>query len=107
MGRLAKEDRGLPLRQAPAKFCPRQLSRTPTPTNPDAFNAKRYMGVGPLFGYMLTCPACGFIEMHEHTRVGFVEVDERATATTRPAKCLACYRVISVAGGVVLAVLPT
>lgn len=96
--RLPKEDRGVPLRQAPSKFCPRKLTI-------EGFNSKRYMSTGPLFGYMLACPACGFIELHTHEKIGFIEADEMLTATERPARCLYCNRVISVAGGVILAVL--
>lgn len=97
-GRRPNEDRGVPLRQAPAKFCPRKLMI-------DGPNVKRYMShPAALFGYMLACPACGFIEMHTHEKVGFIEADGVLTATAHPARCLYCARTISIAGGVILAV---
>ncbi len=105
MGKLPTEDRALPFRPAPSKFCPRKLACTPTKDNPEGYNAKRYMSAGPLFGYIIACPACGFQEMHEHRAAGYVEVDECATMTEKPVRCLNCSRVISIAGGVVLAVL--
>ncbi len=105
--KLPREDRGLPVRQAPSKFCPRQLALAPTQLNPSGYNVKRYMSEGPLFGYIMVCPACGFHEMHETRTAGFIEVGGTLTATEKPIRCMVCSRVISVASGVISAVLHT
>ncbi len=105
-GKLANEDRALPLVLAPSKFCPRQLTPHATKMNPEACNAKRYMGVGkPLFGYMIACPACSFVEMHEDRKAGFVEVEGRLVGASSPLTCLHCRRTLSIAGGVIAAMM--
>ncbi len=99
--RLPNEDRSIPLIVAPSMFCPRKLRNDGvTPS------VKRYMSKGPLFGFMVCCPACGFIELHQHDHVRFVEEDGALVSVEKPMRCLACNRVISIAGGVVLAISP-
>jgi hypothetical protein len=77
------EDKALPLEQVPSRFCPRRLKPG---------QVKRYMTVGPLVGYMVACPACGFIEMHMHEVAGFVEEEGKLVATTKPVGCMLCGR---------------
>lgn len=81
---------------APIKFCPRNLK-------PGGPNSKRYMATGPLVAYVLACPSCGFIEMHQHSDAQFEEQDGVLVAARKPLRCMSCRRVISIAGGIVLA----
>lgn len=81
------EDASLLLTVAPLKYCPRRLQKG---------MVKRYMSKGPLAGYMIGCPSCGFIELHHHDKVGFVEVDGQLVRTERTARCMFCSRKISI-----------
>jgi hypothetical protein len=94
--RLPTQDRAVPVVMAPSKFCPRKL----TPHGP---NAKRYLSDGPLVGYMLACPACGFVEMHMHERSSFTEQAGKLIAAAYPLRCMTCQRVISVLDGSIVA----
>lgn len=78
--------------------CPRKLAPG---------EAKRYMHVGPLVGYYVGCPACGFVESHTdlHGEHGFTEEDGVLVAAARGWKCMLCERSVTVLGGVVTAVL--
>jgi hypothetical protein len=84
------------------RYCPRKLKRG---------EVKRYMTRGPLFGYMIGCPSCGFIELHQHDKAGFVDEptgDEaspfRLLSAAHPVRCMFCTRTISIAGGIIMAV---
>lgn len=69
---------------------------------------KRVSGrVGPLVGYFLACPFCGFSASYLHEKHGYIE-GEPAPGTkwprpllgmTKPAKCFSCQGVISVENG--------
>ncbi len=99
MSRPKAEDRSVPVVVAPAKFCPRKL-------RPEGPNVKRYMSKGPLAGYMIACPACGFTELHMDEKVHFrfrqePEATEfsnegRLTGITCPPRCMYCARVITI-----------
>lgn len=89
------EDAALPIEVAPSRFCPRKLKKG---------MVKRYMSTGPLVGYMVACPSCGFIEMHLTEAAGYVEVDGKLDHTTKPIGCMLCKRTISIAGGTIMAV---
>lgn len=89
------EDRTLPLEVVPARTCPRKL----TPGQ-----VKRYMSTGPLLAYMIACPSCGFIEMHMQEHASFVEEEGKLVRSEKPFRCMVCLRVISIAGGSILAV---
>lgn len=96
MSSIRGEDAALPFEVMPSRFCPRKLKKG---------QIKRYMSVGPLVGYMVACPACGFIEMHMKADAGYVEGDGGTLLhTTKPVKCMLCKRTISIAGGVIAAV---
>lgn len=88
---MTKEDRELPLNQVPARFCPRKLKHG---------QCKRYMTVGPLIAYVLACPACGFIEMHQHDQARFVEENGKLVSASHAVSCMACRRTIVIEGGV-------
>lgn len=83
------------LEQVPAKFCPRRLKPG---------MCKRYMSTGPLYGYMLACPCCGFVELHADKAAGFIEENERLSATKQPVSCMNCRATISVTNGAVVGV---
>lgn len=89
-----REGGSAPLEQVPSRFCPRRLKRG---------QVKRYMSKGPLFGYMIACPGCGFIELHQDKDAGYVELEEQLVASTKPVGCMNCKSTISIAGGVVVA----
>lgn len=86
----------------PMKFCPRKLGKGAV---------KRYMTKGPLAGYYIGCPSCGFQEMHFHVKAVFEEVatgedtrPHRLVAAKNPLHCMYCGRTISIAGGIIMAV---
>lgn len=86
----------MPIVQVDSRFCPRKLGPG---------QVKRYMSKGPLFGYMVGCPGCGFRELHLHEQACFVEVEPNVLfASTKPVRCMACGCSLSFAGGVALAV---
>lgn len=94
----------MPVVTMPSRSCPRKLQKG---------ECKRYMSKGPLFGYMISCPACGFIELHQHEKACFI--DEATDDPDRPWRligaekhmhCMLCTRVISIAGGIIMAVKP-
>ncbi len=78
--------------QAPAVFCPRKLA-------PKGPNVKRYMSTGPLAGYIIACPSCGFREMHMNERLGFVEEDGKLVSASGRARCMVCGLFIRVHDG--------
>lgn len=90
------EDATLPVVYAPVRFCTRKLKPG---------QVKRFMFVGPLFGYMAGCPSCGFIEMHQHEVAQFVETDG-AIVGHRPITCMLCHRQLTIALGLFSAVTP-
>jgi len=86
---------------APVRFCTRKLK----PLGPQL---KRYMSEGPLFGYVICCPACSFIEMHQHEQCGFVEEPgeghlKRLVSIEKPPSCMLCKRTLNVVAGVLSA----
>lgn len=95
-------DASMPVEHMPSRFCARKIPRG---------GAKRYMSQGPLFGYMLGCPGCGFIELHQHEVAHFVEEPGAEPGapprlvSADPVLCMLCRRTITVAGGVITAVL--
>ena len=88
------------LTHAPFRKCPRDLARG---------EVKRVMQRGPLVGYYVGCPACGFVASYLHDACGFLE--ERSAPTTvltlvgveRPPACLKCGLRLRVEGGEVVA----
>lgn len=71
---------------------------------------KRVMQRGPLVGYFIACPACGFSASYLHDEVTYVE--ELAPAGTWPHKlvgiekppvCFKCHAYLCVEGGVLVA----
>jgi hypothetical protein len=64
------------------------------------------MTKGPLAGYMIACPSCGFTELHMHEKVRFtfrheagpIEEEPRSVliGMEKPPKCLYCTRTIYV-----------
>lgn len=81
-----------------SRSCPRKLKPG---------QVKRYMSKGPLFGYMIACPSCGFIEMHEHKKAQFIEQPDPENpdrpiflvGTTNALRCMLCNRDIAAADG--------
>ncbi len=91
----------MPLAVVLGPFCPRKL-------RPEGPNAKRYMAHPlALYGYMLACPTCGFIEMHTHEAAGFVELDGQLEATSSPVRCMLCMRSITIRDRIVSAATAT
>lgn len=90
--RIERADRSLPVEVVPRKFCPRKLVPG---------QVKRYLFEGPLAGYMVACPGCGFSEMHIHEQVGFVEEDGKPIRTEGPRVhvCLLCRREVRFVDG--------
>lgn len=91
-------DAALAIEHVPQRFCPRRLKPG---------QVKRYFYEGPLVGYMISCPSCGFIEMHLHKDADFTEAageaPARLTGSSRPQTCMNCRRIISIAGSVIMA----
>lgn len=87
MSRRPTEDATLLCEIAPLKSCPRRLR---------AGQVKRYLSKGPLVGYMVACPSCGFIELHLKERAGFVEEEGVLVCTTSAVGCMLCGRSIRV-----------
>lgn len=98
MSTRPREDASLPVVVAPSKFCPRKLKPG---------MVKRYMHTGPLVGYMVACPSCGFISLHLHEHGHFVDrVDVNdpvpvVLISMAPVACMLCHRFIEVRDGVV------
>lgn len=67
---------------------------------------KRVVQRGPLIGYFMACPACGFSASYLDSECGFieraVEVDGvqymRAVGVQRPPVCFHCRRLITING---------
>lgn len=90
--RTPGQDKVIPMIIAPSKFCPRKLTNDGVSPS-----VKRYMSKGPLLGYMISCPGCGFVEMHMNEKVGYVESSDGVLRTTmKPVTCLVCQRTIKV-----------
>ena len=83
MSTRPREEKSVAIVQAPSVFCPRKLA-------PKGPNVKRYMSTGPLAGYIIACPSCGFREMHMHERLGFVEEDGKLVSAASRARCMVC-----------------
>lgn len=72
---------------------------------------KRVMQRGPLVGYYIACPACGFAQSYLDDEVHYVEqpveidglVYMHATGMRDPGVCLSCNRRIVIADGFVSA----
>lgn len=93
----------VPLTAASAQTCSRKLVRG---------QVKRVMQRGPLIGYFLCCPACGFSASYLHESeafeggVGFVEepadpllFPKTIVRFERPPRCMSCQRLLVVEGG--------
>lgn len=93
--KLAREDRTLPMQVLPVRFCPRKIPPG---------GVKRYMHSGPLFGFILGCPACGFIEQHEHAQCDFEEAGGQLVGAGKPPRCMACRRWLVISPGTLAAV---
>lgn len=89
-----RENVGLPLEQVAAKFCPRKLKKG---------QVKRYMSKGPLYGYMIACPGCGFIELHATRDASFVEEDERVVSSMGAISCQSCKAALTIGVGQIVA----
>ncbi len=97
------EDKALPIVCAPPRACSRKLKPG---------EVKRYMSVGPLVAYVISCPGCGFIENWpdlEGER-GFVEEEGgkpgRLLAAKKPYECMLCHRKVTLDAGVITATAP-
>lgn len=91
------EDRALPVVMAHRGACPRRLP---------SGHVKRYPAEGALLGYYIACPGCGHHSVHVDNEGSFTEVEGALVSCTEPLTCTICDRVLSIAGGVILAVLP-
>lgn len=72
---------------------------------------KRVMQRGPLIGYFLACPACGFVGSYVDDAVGYVEKPDKSVTlrvgdpqrellgTNHPPTCFRCRRLLRVADG--------
>ncbi len=91
-----------PLTVAAHKTCSRTLGRG---------EVKRVSGRGPLVGYFLACPACGFVASYLHDACGFTEVPPAPgtewprvlSGIGKPPPCYSCRSLISVEGGALVA----
>lgn len=82
------------LTAASFRTCSRELAKG---------QVKRCMQRGPLVGYYIACPGCGFIATYLHEDVGYVETPtdpltypKKLIKIERPPKCYSCKRSISV-----------
>jgi hypothetical protein len=73
-----------------------------------AGEVKRVMQSGPLIGYFLACPACGFACAYLDEACGYVEDPPKTVVTravrklvaiTHPPTCFRCKRTLHVEGG--------
>lgn len=91
---------GVPLTAASYQKCSRTLARG---------EVKRVMQRGPLVGYYIGCPACGFVGCHLDDECGFVEATgiggrPMVVAIQRPPRCYRCQRVLVVESDRLLAI---
>jgi hypothetical protein len=95
---LRGKDGAAPITMAAERQCARRMPRG---------MAKRYPFTGQLIGYVICCPGCGNSGTHVlEDASGFKEVDGKLDACSKPLICAICDRVLSIAGGVIMAVLP-
>lgn len=68
---------------------------------------KRVLQRGPLIGYFIACPACGFVASYLHDECDFAEAKvggrEILTRIQRNPRCYSCRRVLDVESGRLLA----
>jgi hypothetical protein len=71
---------------------------------------KRVSGRGPLVGYFLACPACGFVASYLHDAAGFEEEPappgvwpRRLVGIQTPPPCFQCGSLIGVEAGALVA----
>lgn len=88
------EDRDLPIKQVikcSRKLVPGEVRRTLTK--------------GPLVGYTMACPGCGFIETQQdlHDEIGFIEQDGVLVGAREPYRCTLCRRTITLRNGTISA----
>jgi hypothetical protein len=53
----------------------------------------------PLVGYMVACPSCGFVALHFHEHVEFIERDSVLVESTNAIVCTLCAREVRIADG--------
>ncbi len=95
----------VPIQVAHTQKCARKLARG---------EVKRVMGRGPLVGYYIACPACGFSAAYLEDTLPpghscrFVETGADAPFTlvgiTNPPPCYSCHRILRVVDGQLQAV---
>lgn len=92
--RAKPEDRALPVAQVVK--CSRRL----TPGE-----VRRTLTNGPLVGYHLACPSCGFIALQQdlHDEVGFEERDGHLVGMREAYRCVLCHRTVTIADGIISA----
>lgn len=74
-----------------ATLCPRKLK---------AGQIRRVPGRGPLVGFHIACPGCGFVAPYLREEGGFVELDDEVlVGVTRPPSCVRCRRRIEFRDG--------
>jgi hypothetical protein len=86
-----------PLEMVGATYCPRDMVRG---------QVKRCMHRGPLVGYYIACPACGFKATYLDEDVGFIEepavvgspFPKRLLGMRNPPPCYRCKLRLSVRG---------
>lgn len=88
------EDRTLPIKQVIK--CSRKL----TPGE-----VRRTLTKGPLVGYTMACPGCGFIETQQdlHDEIGFIEKDDQLVGARESYRCMLCKRTITLKDGTISA----
>lgn len=87
-----------PLTAAAYHKCTRELAKG---------EVKRCVQRGPLIGYFMACPACGFSAAYLHDDVDYEEdppsvepkYPKRITAINKPPACFMCKRKLVVANG--------
>lgn len=74
----------------------------------DRGQVKRVIQRGPLVGYYLCCPSCGWASAYLHEKCGFAEAEpyvgtswpRRLVGITNPPTCHKCRSVLSIESGV-------
>jgi DNA-directed RNA polymerase subunit RPC12/RpoP len=70
---------------------------------------RRTLLKGPLVGYAIACPGCGFIETHPdlHGEMGYIERDGALVGAEKPYRCMLCAREVRIADGLIRAGQPS
>lgn len=89
------QDRALMVVMAPENACARRLQPG---------QVKRHPHKGPLIGFHIACPGCGYVSSHADDGT-FTEVAGKLDRCSVALACGLCDRLLSIAGGVIMAVL--